>query len=121
MIELEETSRIKMQQLVVDRLGGNNQATYLAPFEHFDFRVVFGIISHKDAAGLSDNLPLFSKISLMRNMQRLDVMRVPCALAWQLGLLQRACVVLIAVRQKASSGRSLKQQSSKRASSLSGH
>jgi len=82
LIELEETSRTKMQQLVVDRLGGNDQATYLAPFEHFDFRVVFGIISHKDPAGLSDNLPLFSKISLMRNMQRLDVMRVPCALAF---------------------------------------
>lgn len=82
LIELEETSRTKMQQLVVDRLGGNDQATYLAPFENFDFRVVFGIISHKDPAGLSDNIPLFSKISLMRNMQRLDVMRVPCALAF---------------------------------------
>ena len=82
LIGLEETSRTKMQQLVVDRLSGNDQATYLAPFEHFDFRVVFGIISHKDPAGLSDNLPLFSKISLMRNMQRLDVMRVPCALAF---------------------------------------
>lgn len=82
LIELEETSRAKMQQLVIDRLGGNDQATYLAPFEHFDFRVVFGIISHKDPAGLSDNLPLFSKISLMRNMQRLDVMRVPCGLAF---------------------------------------
>lgn len=82
LIELEETSRTKMQQLVVARLGGNDQATYLAPFENFDFRVVFGIISHKDPAGLSDNLPLFSKISLMRNMQRLDVMRVPCALAF---------------------------------------
>lgn len=82
LIELEEASRTKMQQLVVDRLGGNDQATYLAPFDNFDFRVVFGIISHKDPEGLSDNLPLFSKISLMRNMQRLDVMRVPCGLAF---------------------------------------
>lgn len=82
LIELEETSRAKMRQLVINRLGVNDQVTYLAPFEHFDFRVVFGIISGKNPARLSDNLPLFSKISLMRNMQRLDMMRVPSALTF---------------------------------------
>lgn len=82
LIELEDTSRAKMKQLVTDGLAGNEEAVYLAPFEHFDFRVVFGIITHNDPANLSDNLPLFSKISLMRNMQRLDVMRVPSALTF---------------------------------------
>jgi len=82
LIELEETSREKMKQLIVDRLAGNDDATYLAPFEHFDFRVVFGIITHKLAGGRSGNLPLFSKISLMRNMQRLDLMKIPSALTF---------------------------------------
>lgn len=82
LIELEETSRAKMQQLIIERIGGNDQAAYLAPFEKFDFKVVFGIISHKDSGRQSDNLPLFSKISLMRNMQRLDMMRIPCALTF---------------------------------------
>jgi uncharacterized protein (TIGR04141 family) len=82
LIELEETSRNKMKQLVTDHLGENDQATYHGPLNHFDFRVIFGIITHKEPASQSDNLPLFSKISLMRNMQRLDVMRVPCALTF---------------------------------------
>jgi uncharacterized protein (TIGR04141 family) len=82
LIELEETSRDKMKELIVDRIAENDQNSYLGPFEEFDFRVVFGIITHKDPANRSDNLPLFSKISLMRNMQRLDLMRVPCALAF---------------------------------------
>jgi len=82
LIQLEDTSREKMKQLVTDRLGANDQATYHAPLDKYDFRVVFGIITHKNPAHQSDNLPLFSKISLMRNMQRLDVMRVPCALTF---------------------------------------
>lgn len=82
LIELEETSREKMKLLVIERLNGNDEVTYLSPFDHFDFRVVFGIITHKAAVGLSGNLPLFSKISLMRNMQRLDLMRIPCALTY---------------------------------------
>lgn len=82
LIKLEETSRNKMKQLVTDRLGANDQAIYHKPFDHYDFRVVFGIITHKNPAAHSDNLPLFSKISLMRNMQRLDMMRVPCALTF---------------------------------------
>ncbi|EAV44222.1 hypothetical protein SIAM614_15525 [Stappia aggregata IAM 12614] len=82
LIELEETSRDKLKRLVVDRLGANNRNTYLAPVDHFDFKVVFGIITHKDPAIQSDNLPLFSKISLMRNMQRLDLMKVPSVLTF---------------------------------------
>src|SRR5580704_5560274 len=46
------------------------------------FKVVFGIITHKNTAAKSDNLPLFSKISLMRHMQRLDLMRVASALTF---------------------------------------
>lgn len=82
LIELEEQSRDKFKQLITDRLGTNDQNTYLSPFNQFDFKVVFGIITHKNSALQSDNLPLFSKISLMRNMQRLDLMRVPSALTF---------------------------------------
>ena len=82
LIELEDTSREKMKQLVTDRLNGNDVAIYLSPFDEYDFKVVFGIITHKDPLGLSGNLPLFSKISLMRNMQRLDLMRIPCSLTY---------------------------------------
>ncbi|QBR69980.1 sporadically distributed protein, TIGR04141 family [Beijerinckiaceae bacterium] len=82
LIELEPTSRNKMKNLLIARLNGNDQERYLAPIEAFDFKVIFGIITHKDKALKSGNLPLFSKISLMRNMQRLDLMKVPSALAF---------------------------------------
>lgn len=82
LIELEPSSRDKLKALITARLNGNDPNEYLGPFEHSDFKVIFGIITHKQAALLSDALPLFSKISLMRNMQRLDLMRVPTALTY---------------------------------------
>ncbi len=82
LIRLEGASREKIKQLVSDKIAGNDKDTYLRPFEKFDFKVIFGIITHKDPALLSDNLPLFSKISAMRNLQRLDLMMVPSSLAY---------------------------------------
>jgi uncharacterized protein (TIGR04141 family) len=82
LIELEDASREKMKHLVTERLNGNDPDIYLAPFEKFDFKVIFGIITHKNKADKSGNLPLFSKISLMRNMQQLDVRKVPVALTF---------------------------------------
>lgn len=82
LIELETTSRDKLKSLISDRLNGNDEDEFASPFEHSDFKVVFGIITHKDANLKSAALPLFSKISLMRNMQRLDLMRVLTALTF---------------------------------------
>jgi uncharacterized protein (TIGR04141 family) len=80
LIQLEPTSREKMKALVTGRLNGNDPHSFLSPLDSFDFRVVFGIVTHKNKDGKSGNLPLFSKISLMRNMQQLDVRKIPCAL-----------------------------------------
>lgn len=82
LIEVEETSRNKLKQLIVDKRGTNDQNIYLSPLDQFDFKVVFSIITHKNPALQSSNLPLFTRISLMRNMQRLDLMRVPSALTF---------------------------------------
>lgn len=40
-------------------------------------RIVFGIVTRKDPAGRSLNLPLFSRVSLMRGMKALQLMDVP--------------------------------------------
>jgi hypothetical protein len=69
-----------MKDLVSSRLNGNDKGTYLAPIDSFEFKIVFGIITHKDTGQKSKNLPLFSRISLMRNMQQLDLMKIPTAL-----------------------------------------
>lgn len=73
---------LTLEQLKSYRMNGNDADEFVGPFEHSDFKVIFGIITHKQPAVLSDALPLFSKISLMRNMQRLDLMRVPTALTF---------------------------------------
>ncbi len=79
-IQLEEASREKMKALVEEKLGDRDPANFIAPLGTFDFKVTFGIITHKDKDDRSNNLPLFSKISLMRTMQQLDVRRIPCSL-----------------------------------------
>lgn len=82
LISLEPASQHKMRALIATKLAGADPANYHAPLDNRDFRVVFGIITHKTAAALSANLPLFSKLSLMRNMQRLDLMRIPSAVTF---------------------------------------
>ncbi|OOO17847.1 sporadically distributed protein, TIGR04141 family [Rhizobium sophoriradicis] len=80
LIQLEPASREKMKALVTGKLNGNDAAVFLAPLDSFDFKVIFGIITHKNKDDRSENLPLFSKISLMRNMQQLDVRKIPSVL-----------------------------------------
>lgn len=82
LIELESAARDKMKALVRDNIGTNDEDTYLAPLDTFDFKVVFGVITRKHKNGKSDNLPLFSKMSLMRNMRVLDLMKVKSALSF---------------------------------------
>lgn len=82
LVQLEEVSRNKLRQLVTERIGANNLADYLVPIDALRFKVVFGVITHRDANLNSGNLPLFSRISLMRAMQDLDVRRVRSALVF---------------------------------------
>ncbi|MGZ9724028.1 DUF6119 family protein [Rhizobium miluonense] len=82
LITHEVASREKMEAIVVGKLGEADPTDFLAPFQSSDYKIVFGIITHKDWEGASSNLPLFSKLSLMRNMQRLDFARIPSSLTF---------------------------------------
>lgn len=82
LIAHEPSSRQKMEAIIAARLNGADPAPYTAPFQNSDYKIIFGIITHKAAGGLSANLPLFSKLSLMRTMQRLDFARIPSALTY---------------------------------------
>jgi uncharacterized protein (TIGR04141 family) len=82
LLRLEATSRDKIKALLIERIGGNDPGRYVAPIDTSEFKVVFGIITRRDKNEQSKNLPLFSKISLMRTMQRLDLMRIPSALTF---------------------------------------
>ncbi len=82
LLRLEESSRTKLKLLISGKLGNNDEARYHGPIDNSEFKVVFGIITRRDKTNLSKNLPLFSKISLMRSMQTLELYRVQTALVF---------------------------------------
>lgn len=79
---LEQACRDKMKELLGDKIGNNNLRRYQNPIDDKNFKVVFGVITRKPAAEMSDNLPLFSKISLMRSLKSLELMQIPAALTY---------------------------------------
>ncbi len=46
------------------------------------FKLIYGIITRKPQKYASDNLPLFSKVSLRRNFRELELMRTDCFLTF---------------------------------------
>jgi uncharacterized protein (TIGR04141 family) len=72
----EPVALANMQALVGDGLPDPEKEALVAPITNEKFRVVFGIVTHKDKAAKSDNLPLFSRISLMRCMKEFKRMGI---------------------------------------------
>lgn len=82
LIKREPTSKEKFRSLVESKLDERDPDVFLAPIDDLDFKVIFGVITHKNPDEKSKNLPLFSKISLMRCMQDLFVMDIPSGLVF---------------------------------------
>jgi uncharacterized protein (TIGR04141 family) len=82
LISMEDQAKVKFRNLIRSNLHGNDEARYLAPLNADNYKVIFAIITHKDKDARSDNLPLFSKISLRRHMQRFDLMKAQSALTF---------------------------------------
>ncbi|WP_223547913.1 DUF6119 family protein [Pseudomonas sp. A-B-19] len=79
---LEAVCRDALKELIVDRIGSNDEREYCDPVDAKKLKVVYGVITRKNPAELSDNLPLFSKISLMRCFKSLELMQIPAALIY---------------------------------------
>ena len=73
LIRSEPTAKNIFRNLVEGKLNGNNKSDYLSPIDQDGFRVVYAIVSRKDKNKKSANLPLFSRISLMRSIKRLNL------------------------------------------------
>lgn len=72
-IRLEDEALAKLRELIkksVDAAAYDAMSNPLADQKH---HVVFAIVTHKDKGQKSKNLPLFSRISLVRNMKALQV------------------------------------------------
>lgn len=72
----------KMKALIQAQIPDDKVAGYLEPLDSKNSTVVFGIITHKSANARAQNLPLFSRLSLMRTMQVLELYMVGCELAF---------------------------------------
>ena len=75
-IKSEPLAKDKFQALLKEKMGGNNEAAYLSPVGKDEYKVVYAIISRKEKDKKSANLPLFSRISLMRSIKALNLMNV---------------------------------------------
>lgn len=77
LMRLEPQAVDKLDAFVRDLLVGGDPEALLALVRDRKYRIVFGIVTRKNPAGKSLNLPLFSRISLMRAMKALQLMDVP--------------------------------------------
>lgn len=77
LIRLDPRAIDKLEALIREALSGGDPNALVALVRDRKYRVVFGIVTRKDPAGRSLNLPLFSRISLMRGMKSLQLMNVP--------------------------------------------
>lgn len=77
LMRLEQQAIDTLENLVGNLMTDGNPDALLALVRDRTYRIVFGIVTRKDPDGKSLNLPLFSRISLMRAMKALQLMDVP--------------------------------------------
>ena len=80
LLKQEDECVKKMKSLIEARLPEGKRADFTEPLDSKRSNVIFGIITHKSAGARAGNLPLFSRLSLMRTMQLLDMYTVGCSL-----------------------------------------
>jgi uncharacterized protein (TIGR04141 family) len=76
LIRLESQALENLKSLIKEKAPAGKQDELLAPLDAANYGVVFAVVTHKDKSKKSKNLPLFSCISLMRNLKALQVMNV---------------------------------------------
>ena len=77
LMRLEPQAVDKLEALIREVLADGDADAMVTLVRDRKCRIVFGIVTRKDPAGRSLNLPLFSRISLMRGMKALQLMDVP--------------------------------------------
>jgi uncharacterized protein (TIGR04141 family) len=75
LMRLEPEATAMLENLVREIVGDDAEA-FMALVREQRCRVIFAIVTRKDAAAQSKNLPLFSRISLMRSMKTLQLMNI---------------------------------------------
>lgn len=76
LMRLEPQAVDKLEALIRELMDGHSPDELIALIRDRKYRIVFGIVTRKDPTHRSLNLPLFSRISLMRSMKALQLMDV---------------------------------------------
>lgn len=71
-----DEARANLKALVESRVPANEAHAFCDPIDADKLKVVFSVITHKEAADKSANFPLFSRISLMRAMKDMKRMGI---------------------------------------------
>lgn len=82
LLRLEPQAVDRLEALIRESLVGGDPSLLVALVRNRKYRVVFGIVTRKDPDGRSQNLPLFSRISLMRSMKAFELMDVQARVAF---------------------------------------
>ncbi|UPT54993.1 TIGR04141 family sporadically distributed protein [Dickeya zeae] len=70
---LESRSKEKLKALIKENIQNKDLDSFNRAIDNGNYKVEFGIITKKPAKLKSENLPLFSKISLMRSLKTLTL------------------------------------------------
>lgn len=73
LLRMEDESRIKLKSLL------NDDIRMTSLIDSNKYSVVYGIISKKNPVNKSSNLPIFSRISLLRVLNGFRLMGIPCS------------------------------------------
>ena len=76
LIRDDESARRKLKLLLASKVDAAVASDFAESVNNDEFEVVFGIITKKNSEQKSLNLPLFSRISLMRSMKDLNRMSI---------------------------------------------
>ena len=76
LLKLDPQALTNLKQLIEKKAKPELLPFFMEPFADKNYHVIFGIVTHKDTSKKSDNLPLFSRITLNRNMKALHLMGI---------------------------------------------
>lgn len=75
----QEAARQRLAALIAQRSGGACPRDLLDALEHRRFAVSFAIVTHKDESGRTENVPLFSRLSLRRQIRAITRTQTPAS------------------------------------------
>jgi uncharacterized protein (TIGR04141 family) len=101
LLKLEEECLVKLRAIITDKARGTARTQFLQALDEKQFRIVFGIVTHKDRTKKSENLPLFSRVSLMRISRVLKFANTECRFGFISDLSERKAGVRKPRKKKA--------------------